>query len=71
MPVYEYKCEDCGAISEFLNNENNLICKACGSLYLKKQFSNFSVINKGSDHGERSCCGMTAPCDNPKRCVSG
>ncbi|HPZ07083.1 MAG TPA: zinc ribbon domain-containing protein [Candidatus Eremiobacteraeota bacterium] len=72
MPIYEYKCEDCGKISEFLDNKNKLKCSSCGSLYLKKQFSTFSVVNKGNITGsdEKSCCGMTDPCDNPKRCCS-
>ncbi len=68
MPVYEYKCRDCGKISEFLDKEKKRECTVCGGVNLEKQFSAFSVVNKGSEHKERSCCGMTEPCDSPKRC---
>lgn len=68
MAIYEYKCDNCGVISEFLDMEKEIKCKSCRSLYLKKQFSAFSVINKGGDSGGKSCCGMTEPCDSPKRC---
>ncbi len=68
MPLYEYKCRDCGKISEFFHKKEKLVCTSCGSLNLEKQFSAFSVVNKGSDYKERSCCGMTEPCDSPKRC---
>jgi putative FmdB family regulatory protein len=70
MPLYEYKCKDCGTISEFLNKEEKLVCSSCGGFNLEKQFSDFSVVNKGSEHKERSCCGRTEPCNSQKRCCS-
>ncbi len=73
MPLYEYKCEKCGALNEFLiikkASTDVLKCRECGSEKLKKEFSTFSVANKTETNFKDSgCCGATSPCDNPKRC---
>ena len=40
MPIYEYRCQKCGAKTEALQKlgagEKGLICQACGSEDLKK-----------------------------------
>jgi len=49
MPIFEYKCADCGKVSEFLEKADakvDHICPACGSKKLTKQFSTFSGIVK-------------------------
>jgi putative FmdB family regulatory protein len=46
VPIYEYKCDDCGKITELLENAGNKgerKCAHCGSGKLKKQFSVFSA----------------------------
>ena len=74
MPIWEYRCRDCGRVSEFLVGvtkvEEVLSCKGCGSKELEKLFpSSFGVISsKDSILEESGCCGMVSPCDNPKRC---
>jgi len=46
MPIYEFKCQDCGAEFEvFLKNKEELSevkCKACGSKNIKRLMS---VVN--------------------------
>jgi len=74
MPIYEYKCEDCGKTDEFLigvtEKDEPVKCRKCGSSNLKKVFSApFGVSKSFSENFSTSeCCGMTNPCENPKRC---
>ncbi|MCX5634115.1 MAG: zinc ribbon domain-containing protein [Phycisphaerae bacterium] len=49
MPIFEYKCANCGKVSEFLEKADakiDHICPACGGKKLTKQFSTFSGIVK-------------------------
>ena len=53
MPIYEYKCQDCGTISEILvrNTENrrSLNCPDCNSSNMNKLVSApGAVMSKGS-----------------------
>ena len=54
MALYEYKCEDCGAVSEFLvfSDSEKLSCKSCGSEKLEKLLSSFAVSVKSTSSGE-------------------
>jgi putative FmdB family regulatory protein len=70
MPIYEYRCSQCGRVSEFLigvgqgNVEIN--CKYCGSKELSKMISAPSAVSGkiGSQHG-KTCCGKEERCDRP------
>jgi putative FmdB family regulatory protein len=76
MPIYEFKCNDCGSISEILcgvgKDEKAISCTQCGSKNVIKTISapaSVSVKGKSSFNSTSSdCCGMTNPCENPKRC---
>jgi putative FmdB family regulatory protein len=49
MPIFEYKCSDCGKVSEFLEKADSKAdhtCPACGGKNLTKQFSTFSAVAK-------------------------
>jgi putative FmdB family regulatory protein len=51
MPLFEYKCSDCGKVSEFLEKADTKtvrICAHCGGGKLSKQFSTFSARIKQS-----------------------
>lgn len=79
MPIYEYRCEQCGRISEFLegigkrDNEKR-ICKNCGSKNLHKIFST-SYVNSGNSfvggQNGKTCCGREERCDTPPCSESG
>ncbi len=60
MPIYEYKCDDCGKITEFLANKPAKKpgpCRHCNSENLKKALSTFS---QGSPQGNsKKCHGCT------------
>ncbi|MCK9614678.1 MAG: hypothetical protein M0R48_04135 [Candidatus Omnitrophica bacterium] len=72
MPIYEFKCKDCGKISEFLigvgQNKLEKKCSFCESKKLEKIFSQtFVPINNsiGCLQGGKTCCGRTERCDKP------
>jgi len=72
MPIYEFKCKDCGKISEFLISVGQDTfgekCNFCGSEKLEKIFSQafVSVKNGGSCLQDgKTCCGRTERCDKP------
>lgn len=59
MPLFEYKCEKCGADFELLIFGNETAkCEKCGSVELTKKFSVFSAVNstKNSDSCSPSFC---------------
>jgi putative FmdB family regulatory protein len=47
MPIYEYQCKSCGAVSEIFSNvaahSDSLTCKKCGSPELDKMLSAASI----------------------------
>jgi len=70
MPIYEYKCEICGKVTEiFFKSQNDnepLVCVHCGSKKLKKQFSVPGAVIKGSTRPKgTTCCGRDERCDTP------
>lgn len=68
MPIFEYKCNDCGSKFEVLHksssNLEEVICPSCQSKNSKKLLSSFSasIASAGFDSGP-SCadgsCGMS------------
>jgi len=71
MPVYRYKCEECGGVTQILQGvgkgEEEIRCKMCGSTRLVKLLPK-SLSIRSSESEVSGCCGMTNPCENPKRC---
>lgn len=72
MPVYEYRCKDCGKTSGFLEGvgkgETEIKCRHCGSAALEKAFSVVNVPKSGKTagpHGGLTCCGRTERCGKP------
>ena len=72
MPIYEYRCKDCGKVSEFLEGVGEgkveKVCKHCKSEKLSKIFSRSNVsigVNMVGSQGGTTCCGRTERCDTP------
>ncbi|MHC4482474.1 MAG: FmdB family zinc ribbon protein [Planctomycetota bacterium] len=65
MPIYEYKCSNCGRISEFLENSSSKKrrgCTHCGSTRLVKQLSVFSAgVKQGDSKRCHGCSDYTCP----------
>jgi len=72
MPIYEYKCKDCGKVSEFLvgvtKDAVEIKCSFCNSENLDKIFSQSFVSTSGhiiGAQGGKACCGRDERCDTP------
>jgi putative FmdB family regulatory protein len=68
MPIFEYRCEKCGQVNEFLvfKKEEPLSCKQCGSKDLTKLLSAHNISSSAPQKGfERGCEGH---CDSPQSC---
>ena len=68
MPLYEYKCEECGTLFEKLvsHAESQVVCIQCQSKRIKKQFSVFAASVSHGRPGDTpsSPCGS---CESPGR----
>jgi putative FmdB family regulatory protein len=73
MPIYEYRCLECGEISEvFLHtpDSQSAQCPACGSYKLDKLLSAPYTLKSGASIPGTTCCGKTERCQTPP-CSSG
>ena len=66
MPIFEYRCPDCGTLSEILvaASEDKPRCNGCGSDELEKMISAHSSMSglaasKFPDPGDTACCGSS------------
>ncbi|OGF63134.1 MAG: FmdB family transcriptional regulator [Candidatus Fischerbacteria bacterium RBG_13_37_8] len=57
MPIYEYRCKDCGKKSSFLIYDKGLLehlkCKKCGKSNLVRLYSRFSAVRSEDSRLER------------------
>ena len=67
MPIYDYRCRRCGAVSEvFLRSPDAepAKCPNCGSESLERLPSAFGVLHTGTGEAT-TCCGRDTRCDSP------
>jgi putative FmdB family regulatory protein len=74
MPIYEHRCEACGAVSEYLvrlGDEERIQCKVCGSSGMNRilYVSSFS-LQSARRISVRTCCGREERCETPP-CADG
>jgi len=69
MPIYEYQCKKCGAVSEFLisvGTEEGVFCETCGSPEVKRLISAPSFLSATvKQNPGRTCCGSAERCEIP------
>jgi len=70
MPIYEYKCTECGRKTEILQKnlkqEDPITCPHCGSTRMEKLLSSPGAIRVGGSTSKGStCCGRDERCDTP------
>ncbi len=73
MPIYEYRCTNCGAKVEVLVRirEEAPTCPSCGVSLTEKLFSAAHVFRTWTPpQGGRTCCGREERCE-PSPCSSG
>ena len=74
MPIYEYQCQECGAISEFfvgMGEDGPLVCKKCGSNRVEKVLSVSAVLSRVANRAPgKTCCGREERCSAPP-CSTG
>ena len=72
MPIYEYKCQDCGTKFEKLvrrSEGTDLECPSCGQKHLEQELSTFAAHSGGSAHAsEAPVCPSGGRCSNPGMC---
>lgn len=73
MPIFEFKCDECGAEFESMvpaGQKNAVSCPGCGSIKLNKLFSIFTTPGSRSQSRGLTCCGREERCDSPP-CYGG
>lgn len=69
MPIYEYRCKECGRVSEFLvgvvAQDEDIVCQHCGSTNLEKLMSAPFGFVRNPSSGGTTCCGRETRCDTP------
>ena len=75
MPIYEYRCRACGAVTEFLvgvGEDTIIVCADCGSVDMEKIMSPASFLDRGPARRPGStCCGRDERCDRPPCSTDG
>lgn len=67
MPLFEYRCGECGEVTEVLESRDSgekHVCPKCGSEKMDKVFSAFGVDSRGggsAPSGGGSCTTGTCP----------
>ncbi|RLC70424.1 MAG: zinc ribbon domain-containing protein [Chloroflexi bacterium] len=73
MPIYSYRCQNCGETVEVLlrSSEDRPRCPNCGSESLEKLISASYTIRMGAPTSGLTCCGRTERCDTPPCSTDG
>jgi putative FmdB family regulatory protein len=71
MPIYEYKCQDCGNKFEKLVRKTpevtSLECPSCGQTHLRQEFSTFAAHAAAPKQADGPVC-PSGRCSNPAVC---
>jgi putative FmdB family regulatory protein len=71
MPIFEYRCQDCGTKFEKLVRRSDtaaLECPSCGKQHLEQELSTFAAhANGGSKSADMPVC-PSGRCSNPGMC---
>jgi putative FmdB family regulatory protein len=74
MPIYEYRCQECGNRAEILVRSlkrEQAVCPECGSTEMGKLISApGAILKSAAKSGGSTCCGRDERCETPP-CSSG
>ncbi len=68
MPIYDYKCGECGQVSEMFirsRDSDDIKCPSCGSNNLERLISASYMIRMNTSMPGTTCCGRTERCETP------
>jgi putative FmdB family regulatory protein len=69
MPIYEYRCRKCGAVSEYLvgvGRDDPIVCRECGNNGMDRILSSGSfTLHASARAAGRTCCGREERCERP------
>jgi putative FmdB family regulatory protein len=71
MPIFEYKCQDCGTRFEKLvrRTGDEVLCPSCGQSHLNQELSTFAAHAGGSGKkADVPMCPGGGPCRTPGAC---
>jgi len=74
MPIYEYRCTECGKTFEEIVSSSavaSLPCPACESKKTEKLMSRIGGIGMGKSGSNDFACGSGAPCPGASSCGAG
>ena len=73
MPIYDYRCQECGKVSELLVrslDDSSITCPGCGSANLTRLVAASAMVRMGSVTAGTTCCGRAERCETPP-CSTG
>jgi len=62
MPIYEYRCRECGEVTEALvpmGGKADVACSKCGSRKLERKFSVFGTGGSSARASGDACTGFS------------
>jgi putative FmdB family regulatory protein len=72
MPIFEYRCQDCGTKFERLVRRSTevaeLECPSCGKQHLQQELSTFAAHANGSPKSAPAPVCPSGRCSNPGMC---
>jgi putative FmdB family regulatory protein len=69
MPIFEYKCEDCGTkFEKLVRNGASVECPSCGQDHLKQEYSTFAAHANGTSQEASMPACPSGMCSNPGLC---
>jgi putative FmdB family regulatory protein len=75
MPIYEYQCAACAAITEIITvgseSGDTAVCKQCGSTRLEKKVSAAALPKMPNRPAGKTCCGRDEKCGGGPSCCGG
>ena len=73
MPIYDYRCQECGKVSELLVrslDDSSITCPECGSTNLTRLVAASAMVVMGPGAQGTTCCGRAERCEAPP-CSTG
>ena len=72
MPIFEYRCQDCGTKFEKLvrrsADNGDLVCPSCGEKHLSQELSTFAAHSGGNGKSADMPVCPSGRCSNPGMC---